>query len=648
MPSVTDSSQRHLRAVDLPASLPSEPRTQEPLRRRSLLQLGLAGAGAGTAVSGAGAALAPPSSALAPAAAAPGPASAPTGRVRPDGESPRFTVAVIPDTQYLFDGASLHPEPLAASVEAILARAALDNVVLVAHLGDVVQNGAAEEVAAASPVFDPLTAAGMPWTVLAGNHDVDPSTDDQRGPTPWLAAFGPSRFAGAPGYSSGPGGYDSARLVRAGGYDLLVLALDWRVSDAGLAWAQQTIDAHPRSPVLLTVHELVSADDPGVPAVLSDFGRGVFDRLVAGNDQVFLTLNGHFWPPGRTTATNAAGNAVEMHVTNYQDRYYGGAGMVRLYRFDLERSTIDVETINPYFEDMAHEEVDGLGRREVELTTDADRFSVPLVAAQRFAGFAPTPPRPARTPGQVRVEGTVGLWGWLDPAADGEPLAGALPDRSGRGNDLTPAGSPRAEPGALSVSADHHPDSPSRASLRFTGGDATGDHLTTAAGAPLNATRALPGFTVEVFVKLPAGWDAPWSSVLSRAGSAGEAGKTGGYSTTEPVALLSISNQVEMQWQVYPVDLDTSVTSWSHLLPLDVWAHVAITNDGETTRMYVEGSEVVRNPTTPAHGITSLGLPWLLGAHVDGGTVGGVHVGWIGDVRIVDRALAPGEFLNAR
>lgn len=42
-----------------------------------------------------------------------------------------------------------------------------------------------------------------------------------------------------------PGGYNSARLVRTGGYDLLVLALDWRVSQAGLTWAQQAIDAHP-------------------------------------------------------------------------------------------------------------------------------------------------------------------------------------------------------------------------------------------------------------------------------------------------------------------------------------------------------------------------------------------------------------------
>lgn len=109
--------------------------------------------------------------------------------------------------------------------------------------------------------------------------------------------------------------------------------------------------------------------------------------------------------------------------------------------------------------------------------------------------------------------------------------------------------------------------------------------------------------------------------------------------------LLSVSTPVEMQWQVYPTDLNTSVTSSSHLLPRGVWAHVAVTDGGSMTRMHVDACEVVRNPTSSARGIASLELPWPLGAHVDGG---GVSVGWIGDVRIVDRALEPRELLTAR
>jgi hypothetical protein len=49
--------------------------------------------------------------------------------------------------------------------------------------------------------------------------------------------------------------------------------------------------------------------------------------------------------------------------------------------------------------------------------------------------------------------------------------------------------------------------------------------------------------------------------------------------------------------------------------------------------MYVDGCPVVRNPATVNHGLTSLGGPWMLG--------------FIGDVRITDRALGPREFMNA-
>jgi hypothetical protein len=45
-----------------------------------------------------------------------------------------------------------------------------------------------------------------------------------------------------------------------------------------------------------------------------------------------------------------------VHITNYQNRYYGGAAMIRLYHFDLQRNIIDVETVAPYFLDVPAEE----------------------------------------------------------------------------------------------------------------------------------------------------------------------------------------------------------------------------------------------------------------------------------------------------
>jgi hypothetical protein len=67
----------------------------------------------------------------------------------------------------------------------------------------------------------------------------------------------------------------------------------------------------------------------------------------SGRD-LFLTLNGHYWPPGRVTLRNASDNDVQVHVTDYQNRYYGGGAMLRLYHFDLERNVIDAETLSPW------------------------------------------------------------------------------------------------------------------------------------------------------------------------------------------------------------------------------------------------------------------------------------------------------------
>ena len=44
---------------------------------------------------------------------------------------------------------------------------------------------------------------------------------------------------------------------------------------------------------------------------------------------------------------------MHLHITNYQNRYYGGAAMIRLYHFDLDRDTIDVETFSPWILDQA-------------------------------------------------------------------------------------------------------------------------------------------------------------------------------------------------------------------------------------------------------------------------------------------------------
>ncbi len=587
-----------------------------------------------------GAALAAPL-ATAPALAAAAPAeAAPASRgFTPDGA--RFALAVLPDTQYLFDADSADPEPLRQTFRWLAEHRADANIAFLTHLGDITEHGTADEIALADTAFRRIDGR-VPYSVLAGNHDVAASTDDQRGSTPYLRAFGPHRFAGTPTYGgASPDGYNSFHVVAAGGRRWLILALDWRASESGLAWAQGVLDAHPTLPAILTTHDLAAADATGT-ARLSGYGQRLWDRLIRRNDQIFLTLNGHYWPPGRTVLTNDAGHDVHVHIANYQDRYYGGAAMIRLYSFDLARNVIDVETFAPYLDGRD----DTLSVENRVLTSDVDRFSLAIDFDARFAGFAPVPVPPARPASAVMPRGTVAYWRFDDAGFDGTVAR----DLTGRGNDLTVQLLHSSGSDVLARSGEHHPGQPAHASLRFDGGKAPdrGAVLRTGPAAPLNSDKLRDGYTIELFLKLPDPFvgDHAWMGILSWEGRAGDAGKTTGWSPDEPTCSLNVSPERFLQYVVYPADADADPTSWSHAVPVGRWMHVAVVNDTRRTTVYVDGSPIARNPAQPSRGIATLGKPFALGGTQFAQRYGQGFYGWLGDVRIVGRALKPRQFLT--
>ncbi|MEW2522247.1 LamG-like jellyroll fold domain-containing protein [Actinacidiphila alni] len=594
-----------------------------------------------------------------------------TGTWRPDPTAQRFTLAVMPDTQFLYWGSqdSVDRTPQEESFRYIIEHSADpdSNIVFMAHLGDLTQDADPSSFEEVDKAFALLDRHGAAYSVLAGNHDV--SGDDSRGDTPYLRTMGPGRFKRAKAFvGSDPTGYNTAHIFQAAGRSWLVLALDWRTTDQGYAWANEVIKAHPKTPVILTSHDIVASPyddnvfpyesgDPENNAILVDNGQNMWDKLIEDNDQIFLTLNGHYWPPGRTTRTNAAGNDVHMHITNYQNRYFGGGAMIRLYHFDLTRDTIDVETINPWILAQDPESRTELAAEHARITGPVDNFSVPIDFEKRFSGFIPVPVRPARPASQELVRGTVAYWRFDGQGAPGTALTagGTVRDLSGKGNDLTVMTVPGTAADALTWSDDHHPDQPGHASLKFVGGrdPVHGSYLTTAATAPLNTETFRGGYTIEAFVRLPLDWDAGKNgnaSFLSRRGSAAAAGKHGkNTDPNEPLAQFAVTNNGrEAQFNHYPLNDTYPTTNWGHGMVELKWWHLAVVNDGRHTRLYVEGAPVVDNPSRLSVGLTSLGLPWLLGAHEYAGAVDIVFHGNVGDIRIVNRPLGLKDFLTAK
>ena len=564
-----------------------------------------------------------------------------------DPSSPRFTLAVIPDTQYLFDDDRGDSEPVTAALDWMVANRASENIAFAAGLGDVTQDGLPNEIDRASDAFGILDRAKLPYSVLAGNHDIDSSTDDTRPPSPFSNAFGPQRYANDPTFiGASPGGYDTAHLFTAGGRQWLVLALDWRIGAAGTAWAQSVLDAHKTVPTIVTTHETLSSDAAG-SASLTSYGQTLWNTLIRSDDQIILALSGHNWPVGRTTLKNDFGHDVSLNLADYQDMYYGGAGMIRTYAFDLDRDTIDVSTFSPWIEAKPEADRNVHERQMVERTDAASRFSIPVDFAALAQRLDPKPAPAEVATDALKIPGTLALW-----RPSGSGAVTRLADLSGNGNDLTPvtlAGSTGAQ-AAVTVNDDHGLDQPSAKSLLFTANKNArrGTYLQTAAGAPLNTSELKGGYTIEAFVKLPANCcnSNAWMGILGQQGTGRDLGRTSN-DPDEGSIELALSGGAELQWAVWPTNRPDNTTAWGHLMATQTWTHVAVVNDGRFTDLYIDGSLMGRNPLSPAIGLGTTGRPWMLGAIDYADVVEQTFNGLMGDVRIVDHALAPSQFMDA-
>ncbi|MDA0179140.1 metallophosphoesterase [Solirubrobacter phytolaccae] len=564
-----------------------------------------------------------------------------------DPTSHRFTIAVVPDTQYLFDDDRGDTEPVAAAFDWMVENRERENIAFAAGLGDVTQDGLQNEVDRADHAYKILDRAKLPYSVLAGNHDINSGTNDTRGETPFSKAFGPQRYTGMPTYlGSSANGYNSAHKFTAGGRQWLILALDWRLSTAGTAWAQSVLDANKTVPTIVTTHETLSSNAEG-NASLTSYGTTLWNNLIRKNDQIVLSLSGHNWPVGRVTQKNDFGHDVYLNLADYQDMYYGGAGMIRTYQFDLDRDTIDVETFSPWI--LAQNEADRSlhERLMMEKTEPQSRFSIPLDFKALAQRLDPKPAPAEVATDALKVPGTVALW-----RPTGTGTVTKLDDLSGNGNDLTPTtlASSTGEQAQISVNEDHGDDQPSARSLKFTANKSQrrGTYLRTADGAPLNTNEFKNGYTIEAFVKLPASCcnSNSWMGILGQQGTGRDLGRTKDDPDESAIA-LALSGGAELQWAVWPTNTDRNITAWGHGMASQRWTHVAAVNDGRYTDLYIDGALMGRNPLSPAIGLGSTGKYWMLGATDYANVVEQTFNGLIGDVRIVDHALPATKFMNA-
>jgi len=643
------------------------------------------------------------------------------GGTTPGGTTPStnvssFALAVLPDTQFYSRYATTDENlqfqrkygstPFLAQTKWIAQNAANFRIPFTIHLGDVVdQQGKPNQWLIADEAMEVLESSKMPYSILAGNHDVisdvdyvnaasqASNTDAQRNLAnePYLKTFPTTRAQRQATFGGrDPSGFHEYHLFDVDGNQFMVLSMSWRASDTAIAWARGVLAKHPKVPVILSTHQLLNIGPDGVTPLEVPYGLMLWDKLIKDNDQIFMTLNGHYHGAAHLTKVNDYGNPVEEMVVDYQMAYMGGNGLMRLYEFDLTHNKIKVISFSPW---VTQKPTDTLNAFDVAVLTDKNQqFEIDFDFRKRFARFNPnfvipaagnapindrakalilanytepavTDQKPASdTNDYPHVASTVAHWrffGGTDGAA--VPVGYVVADETGANpvarEALANGGA--AALGDLTWSNDHHYLSAAPGSVKFansTNSPQRMSYFATDAAAAVNALTFDTGYTFEAFIKIPSSWTAgnnAWMNIVEREGRRGNVTGFGSGDADESPLIFAISSLREVQWEVTPSTSGTKnpAANWSGEIIADKWVHVAVVNNPSSneTVMYVEGAPVLRNASnTRGIAFVTAASRMFIGGGVYANTPSNGFLGQIGEVRICTEPLAADKWLTAR
>ncbi len=249
---------------------------------------------------------------------------------------PTFTYVALPDTQ---NYSQLYPQIFNSQTQWIVNNQASQNIAFAVQLGDLTNNGTAQEWTNATNAMYMLnnTSPSLPVGVVAGNHDLYAGT-------PFMTYFGPPEYSGNSWYG-GAKYYSSYETFSAGGRTFLALNVQFDGNASVLSWAQSIINAHPGMPTIVNTHDYMQ------PGGRDTYGNTLWNNLISPNSQIFMVTAGHIGGEWQQTSTDAAGKSVFEVQADFEDGYYGGNGgngYMRLYQFDEADSEINVKTYSPY------------------------------------------------------------------------------------------------------------------------------------------------------------------------------------------------------------------------------------------------------------------------------------------------------------
>jgi hypothetical protein len=264
-------------------------------------------------------------------------------------KDPRFTIAVIPDTQQ--EVLSGNDRRFAQRTAWLVShRRALD-LRFVAHTGDIVNWGwlARWQYVMASRAMGLLQAAGIPYAVAPGNHDtraVGWNGHGGYGGGPYVANPECDRRLGAAAchtnllvrhteefdstfnyhrYRRVSGAFERGKVdnifstFRAGGRKWMVLTLELWPRVSVVNWARRVVATHPHFNVIISTHSYLDARSQisGNAEYGQSSGRYLFAHLVSVYRNIKVVLSGHVGVAGSRVDVGRHGNRIASFLGTF-------------------------------------------------------------------------------------------------------------------------------------------------------------------------------------------------------------------------------------------------------------------------------------------------------------------------------------------
>ncbi len=283
-----------------------------------------------------------------------------------------WTIALLPDTQIYSQN---RPGVFSAQTAWLRDNADRYNIRMALHLGDIVNVNSQPEWKAARESMA-LLDGHVPYAFVPGNHDYGPSGNASTRQTFLNDYFKFEDYSARPNFGGAmiEGEMDNSyHFFQAGGYDFIVMCLEWGPRDSTITWADSILTQYPDKKAILVTHAFMNNNDLrydhldtanpqaynphaySTPGGVND-GEELWQKLVRKHN-IVLTVNGHVLGDGTgfRTDANDAGQNVHQMLANYQFlQPFGGNGFLRLLIVNPD-GTVEVKSYSPIYNQFRSE-----------------------------------------------------------------------------------------------------------------------------------------------------------------------------------------------------------------------------------------------------------------------------------------------------